>query len=131
MKNKSKSLNVLIVEDNLINQKILKTYLTRLNHKTKIANNGYEAIDIQKENDFDCVLMDIQMPKMNGLDATKKIRQFENGSGKHLPIIAVTSNSYYYNYDDFFNAGIDEYIPKPVNFDLLKSKLENVANDIY
>ncbi|MCD4774023.1 MAG: response regulator [Bacteroidales bacterium] len=66
-----------------------------------------------------------------GIETTKEIRKLENGSGKHLPIIAVTSASYYNDCEEFLEAGIDEYIPKPVNFDLLKSILNNVANNIY
>jgi CheY-like chemotaxis protein len=131
MKFKLKSLRILIAEDNLINQKILKTYLSRMDHTSIIANNGKEAIDINKSYEFDCILMDIQMPKLNGLEATKKIRKLENGSGKHLPIIAVTSKSRYNDCEDFYEAGMDEFIPKPVNFDLLKSVLNNVANNIY
>lgn len=131
MEIKTKTLKILIAEDNIINQKILKTYLSRMKHSSIIANNGKEAFNIQKDRELDCILMDIQMPEMNGLEATKKIRKLENGSGKHLPIIAVTSNSFYNDREDFFEAGMDEYIPKPVDFNLLKSVLNNVANNIY
>ncbi len=131
MEIKTKSLKVLIAEDNIINQKILKTYLSRMKHTSVIANNGNEAFDIQKDRELDCILMDIQMPEMNGLEATRKIRKSENGSDKHLPIIAVTSNSFYNDREDFFEAGIDEYIPKPIDYNLLQSVLNNVANNIY
>lgn len=131
MKIKSEPLNVLIAEDNLTNQLILRAYLSNMKHRSTIANNGMEALKISKENNFDCILMDLQMPEMNGIEATKKIRKFEKASGKHLPIIAVSAYSHFKNNDEFLEAGIDEFISKPIDLDLLKSILNNVTNKIY
>jgi len=74
-----------------------------------VADNGMDAIELIKENDFDVILMDIHMPGISGIEATQKIREFD----KHLPIIALTAVTIDENLDDFYRAGFNEIIPKP------------------
>lgn len=112
--------NILIVEDNHINQKVLDAYLTMKGIKTFIAKNGLEAIKFFKERKFDCILMDIAMPEMDGITATKHIRKIEQGREKRTPIIAVTASDPNGNRDLILSSGIDDLIAKPIEEDLLK-----------
>lgn len=100
---------VLVVEDNKINQMITKKILEKNKMNCQVADNGMDAIELIKENDFDVILMDIHMPGISGIEATQKIREFD----KHLPIIALTAVTIDENLDDFYRAGFNEIIPKP------------------
>ncbi len=132
MNNESeKRLNVLVVEDNIINQKIMKAYLNKMGHDFDIAANGKEAIKLYKEEYYDCILMDIQMPEMDGLEATRLIRKFEKGTKTYTPIIAVTASSPYEDQREFIKAGMDEYVPKPVGMDILRHVLNKVMGGDY
>ena len=110
----------MIVEDNPANQMFLKVILDKLNLKHKTAYNGKEAVEIYQKEDFDLILMDENMPIMNGIEATKKIRELEKETNKHIPIIAVTANALTGDKERFLEAGFDDYIPKPVDIKLLK-----------
>jgi CheY-like chemotaxis protein len=107
---------VLLVEDSVVNQKLLGVMLEREGFGFVLANNGVDAVELFRHREFDLVLMDIQMPKMDGLEATRQIRQHEIGSGTHTPIIAVTAGM---DRASCLNAGMDEYIKKPVRVDIL------------
>ncbi len=115
--------NILIVEDNDINQKVLCAYLNQDHISLTIANNGNEAIRCYDNSTYDLILMDIAMPEMDGLQATQNIRNKENGNKKHIPIIAVTASDPYNNRHIFREAGIDDYLPKPVDPKLLLEKI--------
>jgi CheY-like chemotaxis protein len=106
-------MNVLLVEDDLINQKITLLTLKPLVNRLETASNGREAIEKFVSSKFDLILMDIQMPVMDGLDTAEKIREIESGTGNHIPIIAITANAMLGDMEKCLAAGIDDYISKP------------------
>lgn len=108
-----KDINVLLVEDNLISQKITLLSLKPLVNRIDTATNGKEAIDRLGTSDYDLILLDIQMPVMNGIIAAEKIREIEAGSDAHIPIIAITADAMIGDREKCLSAGIDEYISKP------------------
>jgi signal transduction histidine kinase/ActR/RegA family two-component response regulator len=122
-----KNLDILIVEDNKVNQFMLKRILERMGHKTTLANTGLEGVESFKAKEFDLILMDIQMPVMNGLDATKAIRELESkkDNGK-IPIIAVTAHAIRGYKEKCLNAGMDDYLTKPIDLAEIKKKLDSV-----
>ena len=125
------SLKILVVEDNLINQKITKSFLVRMNHTVTIVNNGKEAVDIFEKEYFDCILMDIQMPVMDGIQATKAIREKEKIKKTNIPIVAVSANLMIEEETKIVDAGMNDFIPKPINEAQLKNVLSNVINHKY
>jgi two-component system sensor histidine kinase/response regulator len=106
---------VLLAEDNLVNQKVGITLLQKMGHVVTIASTGKEAIDLLARQPFDLVLMDLQMPEMDGLEATATIRQLEKSTGKHMPIIAMTAHAMKGDRERCIAAGLDDYIAKPIN----------------
>lgn len=108
-----KDLNILLVEDNLINQKITLITLDPLVSSIDTALDGKEAVDKFGLNKYDLILMDIQMPVMNGLEAAEKIRVLESSTGSHIPIIAITANAMIGDQEKCLSAGMDDYITKP------------------
>jgi len=115
----SQSLRLLLAEDNLINQKVALGMLEKMGHELTIANNGREAVDIFSKGRFDLVLMDIQMPEMDGFEATKLIRQQQQQSGTKVPIIAMTAHAMSGDREKCLSAGMDDYISKPISRDEL------------
>jgi len=122
------SLMILLVEDNLLNQRIVTFSLKKFNHEVVIANNGVEAIEHFSVRKFDVILMDIMMPVMDGLEATVKIREFENKNSieKRTPIIALTANTMDNDRDKCISYGMDEFMAKP--FDI--EKLNSIFNEL-
>ena len=116
--------NVLLVEDNLINQKIVLLSLKKAVKNVDVANNGKEALDKFGSIKYDVILMDIQMPIMNGIVTTKKIRNIEKSSNTHTPIIAITANALLGDKEECLVAGMDDYISKPFQIDTLIKKIE-------
>ncbi len=110
-----KKLNILLAEDNPINQRVALYNLTKFGHKIDIAENGQEAVNLVIANHYDIVLMDIQMPVMNGIEATHAIRQWEanNGHPEILPIIAMTADAVKGNMEYFLAEGMNGFISKP------------------
>ncbi|MEE4198929.1 MAG: response regulator [Bacteroidales bacterium] len=117
--------NVLLVEDNLINQKIVLLSLKKAVKNVDVANNGKEALDKFGSVKYDVILMDIQMPIMNGIVTTKKIRNIEKSSNTHTPIIAITANALLGDKEECLAAGMDDYISKPFQIETLIKKIEN------
>ncbi len=109
---KKRSLKILLVEDNQINQRVAVKILEKRNYRVTIANNGLEALDILKTELFDVILMDVQMPEMDGLTATRKIR-VQDGPAQKIPIIAMTANAMKGDEEACMEAGMDDYISKP------------------
>ncbi len=107
-------LAVLVAEDNEINQTIVKAMLDGMGHSSTFANNGLEAVEAMRANDFDLVLMDIRMPEMSGTDAAKQIRKLP-GSKCRVPIIAITADTMTDDRQSFFEAGIDDLVEKPID----------------
>ncbi len=106
-------LHILLAEDNSINQKLAVSLLEKRNHTIVVAENGLEAIAAWEREPFDLALFDVQMPEMDGLEATRVIRQREQIQGGHLPIIAMTAAAMKRDYEHCFEAGMDGYVSKP------------------
>lgn len=119
-------LSVLLVEDNEINQKLAKLILAKRNYKVVSAYNGIEALEAYGENDFDIILMDVQMPMMDGLTAAKEIRQLEKETGRHIPIIAMTAHSLVGDMERCLESGMDAYIGKPVKVNILFAEIDRI-----
>ena len=107
-------LRVLLTEDNAVNQRLAVRLLQKKGHAVTVANNGQESIDHLSKAEYDVVLMDLQMPVMGGLEATAKIREMEEITGKHQPIIAMTAHAMKGDREKCLEAGMDGYVSKPV-----------------
>ena len=121
-----KDLRILLVEDNAINQKITLLTLKPLVQSIDSVTNGKEALDMFGTNNYDLILMDIQMPVMNGLIATEKIRALESTTNSHVPIIAITANAMIGDKEKCLSAGADDYISKPFQPVQLVEKIKQV-----
>jgi len=120
--------NVLLVEDNSINQKIVILSLKNKVKNIDVANNGKEALDKFGTTKYDIILMDIQMPVMNGIIATKKIRELELSSNVQTPIIAITANALSGDKETCLAAGMNEYISKPFQVEVLLQKMRSLLS---
>jgi CheY-like chemotaxis protein len=117
--------DVLVAEDNIINQKLIKKTLEDLGMRVTIANNGLEAFAKRKDGKFDLVFMDIQMPFLDGTESTAEILEYEQVTGdEHVPIVALTANALKGDRERFLAAGLDEYTTKP----LVRSEIINILN---
>lgn len=121
-------LSILLVEDNVLNQRIVTFSLKKYNHNVTIANNGLEALDRFKESQFDAILMDLMMPEMDGLEATVKIRELEtqNNLTTRTPIIALTANTMDNDRDKCISYGMDEFMAKPFDIEKLKQIFQDL-----
>jgi CheY-like chemotaxis protein len=117
---------VLLVEDNEINQKIVLLSLNKKVKQIDVAGNGKEALEMFGLKQYDIILMDIMMPVMDGLTATKKIREIESTNKSHIPIIAITANALAGDRENCLAAGADDYIAKPFQAELLVRKMKNL-----
>lgn len=115
---------VLIAEDSSVIQNIAKKVLTFQNFDIVSAKNGKEVLKFLEKDTFDVILMDINMPQMNGMDCSKAIRELDDEEKASIPIIAITGNAQNYTMDEFKAVGINEYLPKPIDFDLLVQKVK-------
>jgi two-component system sensor histidine kinase/response regulator len=122
-------LNILVAEDNATSQVIAKKILEKAGHTVQIAGNGVEAIKMVKEGSHDLVLMDVEMPEMNGLEATQFIRNTEQKSEQHIPIIAMTAYAMKEDRQRCLQAGMDAYLSKPVNLEELYSTIGGFSID--
>jgi CheY-like chemotaxis protein len=123
-----KDANILLVEDNLVNQKIVNLSLKKSVKNIDIANNGKEALDKFGSTKYDLILMDVQMPVMDGITATKKIRELESSSNTHTPIIAITANALAGDKENCLSAGMNEYISKPFQIEDLIEKMQKLLS---
>ena len=115
------TLNILIAEDNPVNQKVAQLMLQRLGHRTDLAANGQEVVRALENQSCDLVLMDIQMPKMDGIEATKHIRSRWQQGPK---IIAITSFDPEFCREQCFSAGVDDFINKPIRMNELDAAID-------
>ncbi len=108
-------MKILLIEDNLLNQKVVIYNLKKLNYEIVAVNNGFDAIEKIKDNSFNLVLMDIVLPGMNGFEITAEIRKIEkeNAINKPVSIIALTANTLNNDREKCINAGMNDYLPKP------------------
>jgi len=120
-------LRILLAEDNPVNQRVATVMLERRGHAVTVAGNGREAVRLTQERDFDLVLMDVQMPEMDGLEATSVLRARETGSGRRLPIVAMTAHAMKGDSERCIDAGMDAYVSKPIRPDVLFTVIEKVC----
>jgi two-component system sensor histidine kinase/response regulator len=118
---------ILLVEDNLVNQEVAGSMLIKKGHLVTIANNGFEAVALYQKEPFDFILMDVQMPRMNGYEATARIRELEKLNGKHTPIIGLTANAMKGDKEKCIESGMDNYVSKPVRMKQLFAALQAPA----
>lgn len=121
-----KNASILLVEDNYINQKIVLLSLKNIVKNIDVANNGKEALDKFGTSKYDIILMDIQMPIMDGLVATKKIREIESSTNLQTPIIAITANALTGDRENCLAVGMNDYISKPFQVDVLVQKMKSL-----
>jgi CheY-like chemotaxis protein/HPt (histidine-containing phosphotransfer) domain-containing protein len=124
---KGPSLRILLVEDNLINQKVGMRFLERLGHQVRLAGNGMEALAALRLEKFDLAFMDVQMPEMDGFETTEAIRATEKVAGGHLPIIAMTAHAMKGDRERCLAAGMDDYIAKPIQEDKIQEAIKAVS----
>ena len=123
---------ILLAEDNFVNQKLAVRLLEKMGHVVRTAGSGVEVLQLLRAEPFDVVLMDLQMPVMGGLEATRRIREDETDTGQHLPIVAMTAHAASEDEKRCLQAGMDGYLIKPVRREVLQKKIEEVtmnAND--
>ena len=120
-------LQLLLAEDNPVNQVTATTMLGKFGHTVVVANNGREAVDRISEQQFDIVFMDVQMPELDGMAATAEIRNSEQSTGRHLPIVAMTAHAMKGDRDKCIDAGMDDYISKPIRRKELSKVISRVA----
>ncbi len=119
----SEPLRVLVVDDNRVNRRLIQHMLQQLGVTVDLAVNGQEAVEQAQMHSYDLVLMDCQMPVMNGYEATRQIRVLHR-EARHLPIIAVTAHRLLESREKCLNAGMDEYLTKPLRLATLKKILD-------
>jgi two-component system sensor histidine kinase/response regulator len=120
---KGLKLRVLLAEDNLVNQKVVVRTLEKCGHSVVVAGTGREALEALDRAPFDLVFMDIQMPELNGFEATAEIRKKEKATGGHIPIIAMTANAMKGDREECLLAGMDAYVAKPVGIKELREAI--------
>ncbi len=120
-------LRILIAEDNLINRAVISGILMKRGHVLTHASNGYEAVEAAAHGSFDVIIMDVQMPEMDGFEATRHIRESEIANHRHIPIVAMTAHAMAGDRERCLAAGMDHYLSKPLQQDALISLLELVS----
>jgi two-component system sensor histidine kinase/response regulator len=123
----ARPLKILVAEDTPFNQKFILRLLERWNHRTTLVENGRQALEVLKTEPCDLILMDVQMPEMDGLQATRIIRENEQQSGNHIPIIAMTAHAVKGDRERCLQAGMDEYVSKPIDSNKLFEAIEMLA----
>jgi CheY-like chemotaxis protein len=124
---RGKPLKVLVAEDNTVNRKLAASILQRAGHNAILVTNGQEAVEAVERERFDVVLMDIQMPVMGGFEATRLIRELQAGSGRRTPVIAVTAHAMKGHREACFEAGMDGFVPKPIQSAKLLEMLDRLG----
>jgi CheY-like chemotaxis protein len=125
-------LRILLVEDNLVNQRVATRLLEKKGHQVSVADNGRAALHAYTRAPYDVVLMDVQMPEMDGLEATAAIRRHEadcNGAGRRVPIIAMTAHALSGDRERCLAAGMDDYVSKPIQSRALFGAIERVLSN--
>jgi len=125
-----RKLNLLLAEDNAVNQTLAIRLLEKMGHAVTLANNGLEAVQHWQTNPFDAILMDVDMPEMNGYEATQRIRELEKANGKHITIVAMTAHAMQGAREECLRHGMDGYLTKPIDTEALWRELDNLAQSI-
>ncbi|HEV2991063.1 MAG TPA: response regulator [Candidatus Angelobacter sp.] len=123
-------LRILVAEDNLINQMLAQRLLEKMGHQVTVAQSGLEALAQVQKRTFDMILMDVQMPEMDGFAATQAIREWEKDTGSYVPIVAMTAHAMKGDYEMCLSAGMDGYITKPINTEGLKNTIQQVLQSL-
>ena len=116
---------ILIAEDSSVIQNLTRKILSLQNYDIHSVKNGKEVLTAMENDNFDLILMDIAMPKMDGIECTRQIRAMEDQSKANIPIIAITGNARNFTPEEFQKVGINEYVPKPIDFDHLVGMVNN------
>lgn len=124
------SKKILIAEDSSVIQNIAGKVLKFQNYDITSAKNGEQVLKKLDKEMFDVILMDINMPKMDGMECSRRIRALANGEKSEIPIIAITGNANNYSMEDFKEVGINEYIPKPIDFDKLVQTVRDLTEEV-
>ena len=119
------SLRILLAEDNAVNQRVAMTMLGKMGHRVTLAMNGQEALEEWRKGDFDLILMDVQMPEINGIQAAMQIRR-EEGSGTRTPIVAMTASAMSEDRDRCLAGGMDDFISKPVSYKVIEQMISAI-----
>jgi two-component system sensor histidine kinase/response regulator len=125
-----KRLRILLAEDNIVNQRLVVRLLEKHGHTMLIASTGHEVLAILDQQPVDLVLMDVQMPEMDGFEATAAIREQEHRRGGHLPIIALTAHAMKGDQERCLAAGMDGYVSKPINMQTLSEAISLVLDNV-
>jgi CheY-like chemotaxis protein len=123
-------LNLLLAEDNAVNQLLAVRVLGKMGHAVTVANNGQEAVDQWQNAKFDAILMDVDMPVLNGYEATQRIRELEKDTGRHIRIIAMTAHAMAGAREECLRHGMDGYLTKPIDTDALWHELDSLAQGV-
>jgi signal transduction histidine kinase/DNA-binding NarL/FixJ family response regulator/HPt (histidine-containing phosphotransfer) domain-containing protein len=121
-------LKILLAEDNRINQTLAVSILGDWGHDVVVANDGSEALDLLEKGQFDLVLMDVEMPRMDGVEATRRVRDREKASGGYIPIVAMTAYAMMGDREKYLAAGMDDYVAKPIQSGKLFEVIEGIAS---
>ena len=116
-----------MAEDNPINQRLATHILKNWGHSVVVAGTGRQTVAAWENEPFDMILMDIQMPEMDGLEATRVIREKEKGTGRHTPIVAMTAHVMDGDRENCLTAGMDEYLSKPIRREELREAIEKLT----
>ena len=119
---------VLIAEDSSVIQNLTRRILQIQNYQIHSAKNGLRVLEMLETEDFDIILMDINMPLMDGMECAQKIRELGNTKKAQIPIVAITGNAKNYSMEDFNSVGINDYLQKPLNFDALVETVKNLTS---
>lgn len=114
---------VLVAEDSSVIQNLTKKILSLQNYQITSVKNGEQVLQKLKEENYDLILMDINMPVMDGIECAKQVRKMDDPVKKNIPIVAITGNARNYSMEEFKANGINDFIPKPLNFDQLVEKV--------
>jgi CheY-like chemotaxis protein len=117
---------ILLAEDNHVNQLLVRVMLLKAGYRVDLAANGIEAVNALRKRAYSLVLMDIHMPEMDGVEATKRIRAFEDGN-RNIPIIALTANAMKGDRERYLSAGMNDYVSKPIDPKLLLEAIARVT----
>lgn len=116
---------ILLAEDNLDTQELMKDFVEFIDCTLHVASNGEETLEKWKTGKYDLILMDINMPKMNGFQTTQEIRKLENGKS-HTPIMALTASAVVSDHEECLRAGMDDYLIKPITISMFEEKLTEI-----
>lgn len=124
------NLRILLAEDDKNNQRVMQQFLAKHHCEVTVAANGLEVLKAIDDSTFDLILMDIQMPEMDGIETTRHIREEEEKTGNHIPIVAVTAHALQGERERFLASGMDDYIAKPITMDGLFKAIQRVVGDV-